>query len=272
MPERKPAAPLENPGRTALKEQYQDSSNFRQRVALYARFGTNRYGFYRWVFDQFDLARVSAILELGCGPGFLWRQNADRLPTNTTIVVSDFSRGMVREARASLGSKASAANFCQLDATLLPFKTASVDALMAMAMLYHVEDRPAAFREIRLVLREGGRLYASTMGRAHMRELHEIAGRVFGANRVTNAAERFGLETGYDQLKAAFANVEVRRYQSSMHVTESQPVIDYFLSAARMRQIPPALLEKLRVELDREIAAQNGIAVSNDFGLLIARP
>jgi SAM-dependent methyltransferase len=272
MPEGKPAVPLENPERTALKEQYQDSSNFRKRVALHARFGTNRYGFYRWVFDQFDLSSVSTILELGCGPGFLWRQNADRLPTNTTIVASDFSHGMVREARASLGSKAGAANFCQLDATLLPFKTGSLDAVMAMAMMYHVEDRPAAFREIRRVLREGGRLYASTMGRAHMRELREIAGCVFGANRVTNAAERFGLETGYDQLKAAFADVEVRRYQNSMHVTESQPVIDYFLSTARMRQIPPSLLDRLRVELDREIAAQNGIAVSNDFGVLIARP
>ena len=272
MPERKPAAPLENPGRTVLKEQYKDSSNFRQRVALHARFGTNRYSFYRWVFDQFELSRVSAILELGCGPGLLWRQNADRLPTNTTIVVSDFSHGMVREARASLGSEAGAANFCQLDATRLPFKTGSLDAVMAMAMLYHVEDRPAAFREIRRVLREGGRLYASTMGRAHMRELREIAGRVFGANRVTNAAERFGLETGYDQLKAAFANVEVRRYQNSMHVSESQPVIDYFLSTARMRQVPPSLLDRLRVELDREIAAQKGIAVSSDFGVLIARP
>ena len=273
MPEGKPAAaPLENPRRTALKEQYQDSSNFQKRVALHARFGTNRYSFYRWVFDQFDLSRGCAILELGCGPGFLWRQNADRLPTNTTIVLSDFSYGMVREARASLVGKAGAANFCQLDATVLPFKTGSLDAVMAMAMLYHLEDRPAAFREIRRVLREGGSLYASTMGRAHLRELREIAGRVFGASRVTNAAERFGLETGYDQLKAAFANVEVRRYQNSMHVTESQPVLDYFLSTARMRQVPPSLLDGLRVELDREIAANNGIAVSSDFGILIARP
>jgi hypothetical protein len=104
-----------------------------------------------------------------------------------------------------------------------------------------------------------------------MRELHEIAGRVFGTNRVTNAAERFGLETGYDQLKAAFAKVEVRRYQNSLRVTESQPVIDYFLAvASRMRQIPPSLLDRLRVELDREIAAHNGIAVSSDFGVLIA--
>ena len=271
MAEAKPVVPPASQSRDALKEQYKDSSNFRKRTALHGRFGTNRYSFYRWVFDQFDLARVTAMVELGCGPGSLWQQNADRLPANKTIVVSDFSHGMVREARTNLGSKAAAANFCQLDASALPFKADSFDAIVAMLMLYHVDDRPAAFKEIKRVLRDGGTLYASTMGRAHMRELREIAGRIFGPSRVTAASERFGLETGYDQLKTAFANVEVRRYQSSMHVTESQPVIDYFLSTARMRRIPPTLLEKLRTELDREITANNGIAVSSDLGVLIAR-
>jgi SAM-dependent methyltransferase len=138
-------------------------------------------------------------------------------------------------------------------------------------MLYHVEDRPAAFAEIRRVLRAGGTLYASTMGRAHLHELREIAGRIFGPNRVTSASERFGLETGYDQLKYAFGSVEVRRYRSSMQVTESQPVLDYFLSTARMRAVPAELLERLRSEVDREIAKHGGLAVSSDLGLLIAR-
>jgi len=48
-------------------------------------------------------------------------------------------------------------------------------------------------------------------------------------------------------------------------------VIDYFLSTARLRAVPAELLEKLRWELDREIAGQAGIAVSNDLGVLIAR-
>lgn len=271
MAEAKPVVLPASQTRDALKEQYKDSSNFRKRTALHGRFGTNRYSFYRWVFDQFDLTHVSAMVELGCGPGSLWQQNGDRLPVGKTIVVSDFSHGMVREARANLGSKAGAANFCQLDAAALPFKSRSFDAVVAMLMLYHIEDRPAAFREIKRVLRERGTVYASTMGRAHMRELREIAGRIFGPSRVTAASERFGLETGYDQLKTAFANVEVRCYQSSMHVTESQPVIEYFLSTARMRRVPQTMLERLRAELDREIANNNGIAVSSDLGVLIAR-
>jgi len=268
MPDAKPVA---SQMRDALKEQYRDSGNFRKRTALHARFGANRYSFYRWVFDQFDLTPVSAILELGCGPGSLWQQNTDRLPANTTIVVSDFSAGMVREARNHLGKRADAVSFCQLDAVALPFQGGSFDAVVAMLMLYHIEDRPAAFDEIRRALRGAGTLYAPTIGRAHIRELREIAGRIFGSSRVTSASERFGLETGYEQLKSAFRSVEVRRYHSSLHVTDSQPVLDYFLSTARLRQVPPALLEKLRGELDREIADHGGIAVSSDLGILIAR-
>jgi SAM-dependent methyltransferase len=255
----------------ALKEQYKDSSNFRKRTALHARFGTNRYSFYRWVFDQFDLANVRSILELGCGPGSLWQQNIDRLPRDSAIVVSDFSAGMVREARANIGASAGRLQFCQLDASALPFKPATLDAIVAMLMLYHVDDRPTALRGIRSALRTGGTLYASTMGYSHLRELREIASRVFGPERLARSSERFGLETGYDQLKAVFANVEVRRYESSMRVTEAQPVIDYFLSTSRMRQIPAARMEAVRQELEREITRQNGgIAVTTDLGLLIA--
>ncbi len=265
--EKTPSEPLL---RTALKEQYKDSSNFRKRTALHGRFGTNRYSFYRWVFDQFELVGVRGMLELGCGPGLLWQQNVDRLPASTMITVSDFSAGMVREARANIGPNAGRLQFCQLDAAALPFKSGSFDAVVAMLMLYHVDDRPAAFREIRRVLEGGGALYASTMGHAHLRELREIAARIFGPSRISSSAERFGLETGQDQLRAAFGDVEIRRYESSMRVTDAQPVIDYFLSTSRMRQVPAASMEKLRAELDREIAANGGIAVTTDLGVLIA--
>ena len=56
--------------------------------------------------------------------------------------------------------------------------------------------------------------------------MREIASGIFGPGRLASSSERFGLETGYDQLKAVFAKVEVRRYESSMRVTEAQPVIN----------------------------------------------
>ncbi len=259
--------------RAVLKEQYRDSSNFRKRTALHARFGTNRYSFYRWMFDQFDLSAVSAILELGCGPGLLWQQNADRLPAGASIVVSDFSWGMIREARANIAPRTgSRLRFCQLDAAVLPLKDASFDAAVAMLMLYHLDDRPAALREIRRVLRDTGALYASTMGHAHLRELREIVIAVTGRGGVSSSSDRFGLETGYDQLKAVFQSVEVRRYESAMRITEVQPVMDYFMSTSRLRALPAARIDALRTELERAISAPGGIAVTTDLGVLIARP
>jgi cyclopropane fatty-acyl-phospholipid synthase-like methyltransferase len=64
----------------ALQQQYRDSSNFRKRSTLVGKFSTNRYSWYRWVFDQLSIGAGSAVLELGCGPGSLWKRNLDRIP------------------------------------------------------------------------------------------------------------------------------------------------------------------------------------------------
>jgi len=52
----------------------------------------------QWVFDQFNLAAKSRILEVGCGPGLLWLQNVARIPEGWDITLSDFSPGMLDEA------------------------------------------------------------------------------------------------------------------------------------------------------------------------------
>src|SRR5713101_8399291 len=90
-------------GISALQQQYRDSSNFRKRSALVGKFSTNRYSWYRWVYDQFDLSPGAAVLELGCGPASLWKRNLDRIPSGSNIVLSDFSAGMLLDAGRNLG-------------------------------------------------------------------------------------------------------------------------------------------------------------------------
>src|SRR5271155_128117 len=162
----------------ALKAQYQDSSNFRQRTALHARFSTNRYGWYRWIFDQFELPDGPRILELGCGPGAMWTRNLERTAAAALIVVSDFSVGMLRDCAENLGARRDRVRFCQIDASFLPFRDQSCDAVVANMMLYHVPDRALAIRDIRRVLKPSGAHYATTTGRAYMREVQEAAWRI----------------------------------------------------------------------------------------------
>src|SRR5438034_9612344 len=90
--------------RYLLNDQYKNAQNLNARVMLHARFSTNKYGWHRWIFDHFTLPQGARVLELGTGPGYLWSSNRDRIPQHWNITVSDFSSGMLEEARRNLAS------------------------------------------------------------------------------------------------------------------------------------------------------------------------
>ena len=254
----------------ALKEQYRDSGNFVQRLTLHRRFGTNRYGWYRWVFEQLELGRDPKILELGCGPGALWKRTLEYTPASTFIVLSDFSAGMLGDCAHNLGTHAGRVRFCQLDARCLPFRDHSFDTIVANMMLSHVADRANAIRDIRRVLTEGGSLYATTIGYRYMREINEAAWRILDVPPRATSAERFGLESGYEQLRATFSQVEARRYDSSLRVTESGPLLEYFLSMRPLIDPEPGRWAALRGYFAELIARDGEIVIPMDIGMLIA--
>jgi hypothetical protein len=90
-----------------VQEQYRAGSNLGARVALQARFSTNPYGWQRWVFDRLELPPEASLLELGWGPGLLWRENL-RIPEGWNLTLTDRDdgpspreAGMSREAAPS---------------------------------------------------------------------------------------------------------------------------------------------------------------------------
>ena len=84
-----------------VRRQYHDDSNLNARSALHERFSTNPYGWHRWVFDHLTTLPVQmCILELGCGPGYLWDANRDRIPAGWDLTLTDFSAGMVDSGSA----------------------------------------------------------------------------------------------------------------------------------------------------------------------------
>ena len=84
-------------------DQYKDSSNLDARVAIHQRFSSNEYGWFKWVFDTLEKLPADAkILELGCGHGLVWKENADRIPSTWDITLSDLSSGMLDSAWRNL--------------------------------------------------------------------------------------------------------------------------------------------------------------------------
>jgi SAM-dependent methyltransferase len=253
-------------------EQYRDASNLNARVELHTRFSTNSYGWQRWVFDQLDLPPEVRVLELGGGPGYLWADNWDRTPASWHVTLSDLSPGMVEQARHNLAAISRGVTLAVIDAQAIPFPAATFDALVANHMLYHVPDQAQALREIRRVLKPGGRFYATTVGAAHLRELDELVQRVaplaeFGSTGLTDA---FTLENGSAQLANWFAHVAVRHYEDSLCITAAEPLIAYILSAPTWAQHVSDRLDRLAREIQGELVTRGSIHVTKDSGLFIA--
>jgi SAM-dependent methyltransferase len=254
----------------AIRSQYRETSNLDARLALHERYSTNRYGWHRWVFDQLSLPPGCTILELGCGPAYLWQENADRTPAGWTVTLSDASIGMVAAALQALDPRPGCFRYAVVDAQAIPFPGARFDAVIANHMLYHVPDRERALSEIRRVLRPGGRLYASTVGQGHMRELDEMLNAAQPGLRppATGVAASFLLENGGAQLAPWFASAHLVRYEDGLLVDDPEPLVAY---ARSMPGVPSHLgaLDRFSQLVAHEIAVNGAIRITKDSGLFI---
>jgi ubiquinone/menaquinone biosynthesis C-methylase UbiE len=155
-------------------QQYSSSNNLGVRIDLHERFSTNAYPWMRWVFDHLDFSDPCRILELGCGVGKLWLENADRISPTWDITVSDFSAAMLAAIRANLESVQGTFDFQQIEVEHILFGPGVFDAVIANHMLYYARDLDRAIAEICRVLKPGGKLYASTNGLNHLKQIDDL--------------------------------------------------------------------------------------------------
>jgi ubiquinone/menaquinone biosynthesis C-methylase UbiE len=255
-----------------LNDQYKDASNLGARQSLHDRFSTNKYGLHRWIFDLFHLAPNSRILELGCGPGTLWLHNLHRIPDGWDVTLSDFSPGMLQKALQNLGNSGHPFKFQVVDAQAIPFENENFDAVIANHMLYHVPDRAKALSEIRRILRPGGRFYASTIGRAHLRELYDLMEQ-FDSHLSPwgkRPSEVFLLENGQEQIAQWFSKVDRHRYQDALVITEAEPLVAYVLSGIASSMYVGDKRKEFASFVEQELAWRGVIHVTKDSGLFEA--
>ncbi|MEM7346516.1 MAG: class I SAM-dependent methyltransferase, partial [Chloroflexota bacterium] len=211
-------------------QQYKSGSNLNARIQLHQQFSTNKYDWPKWVFDHFLVAKSAHFLDLGCGTGYLWQQNIDRIADDWAITLSDFSAGMVQQAAASLGDKSNKFYFRMADAQHLPWADESFEVVIANHMLYHVPDRSRAFSEIKRVLKPEGKLYAATNGQHHIIELTQLIQEIDPDAREEDHVDEFGLENGREQLSHYFPEINLYVYKDSLQVTEVEPLLAYIQS------------------------------------------
>ncbi|MCJ7718148.1 MAG: class I SAM-dependent methyltransferase, partial [Anaerolineales bacterium] len=117
--------------------QYRNSSNLSARALLHKKYSTNPETWTSWVFNHLALPGSCRILEVGCGPGYLWQENQQRISPGWEIVLSDLSPGMLEEAKNILGENFGV-YYSAIDTQQIPFADNSFEAVIANHMLYHV--------------------------------------------------------------------------------------------------------------------------------------
>lgn len=258
-------------------EQYENASNLRARIRIHELYSTNKTGWMEWFFKQLDIPDTSSILELGCGDASLWSKNFDNIPNGWNITLTDFSLGMLKDAKKNLDDKAKRFNFKIVDAHSIPSEAESFDVVIANHMLYHLSDIDTALSEIYRVLKPGGYFFASTVGKNHMAEMRSIASE-FDSDALTSTGwksltQKFQLENGMEQLNKYFNDVKLKRYDDNLIVTKPEPIIDYIFSMPgnTKEMLDDENLNRLIKFINGKIKKEGNVFITKDTGYFLGR-
>lgn len=216
----------------SFKNQYKSATNIAARINLHSLYAQNRQGWFPWIYENLCMEDGMKILELGCGDGTLWTENKKKLPDHVAVTLSDISEGMLRDARRAIGTGDGRFSFRSFDCHRIPYGEEQFDLVIANHVLFYCQDVQAVCREVKRVLKPGGRFVCSTYGREHMKEVSQLV-QEFDEKIVLSADklyEKFGKENGEELLEISFAEVEWQQYQDCLVVTEPEPLISYVLS------------------------------------------
>ena len=214
----------------SLKTQYLNSTNVSARIRLHSEYSSNQEGWFPWLYRMSDIQDGMNILEIGCGNGALWMENMECIPSHVHITLSDISEGMLRDARNSINDERF--SFSCFNAEKIPFEDESFDVVYANHMLFYCESIDQVIKECRRVLKKGGKLICSTYSRLHMKEITELV-QEFNQEIMLSSDvlyERFGLDNGNDILNRYFESVQCIRYEDSIEINTSEPLINYIVS------------------------------------------
>src|SRR5215213_8628831 len=115
------------------------------------------------VLERLELRGDETVVDAGAGSGRVTEELIKRLPSGCMIAV-DGSEAMVEKAKERLGDRA---DYLVSDLVELELRE-PVDLVFSTATLHWIQDHDALFRQLRKVLKPGGRLVAQCGGQGNV--------------------------------------------------------------------------------------------------------
>jgi trans-aconitate 2-methyltransferase len=203
-------------------------------------------------------------VDAGCGSGRVTAELADRLPGGRVIAV-DGSEAMVEKAKERLGERA---DYLLSDLVELELEEA-VDLVFSTATFHWVQDHDRLFRQLRAVLRPGGRLVAQCGGQGnvavHTQAIAAVAARPEYARHLSEAKALWNFaspqETEARLRDAGFA--EVRCWLEDKPVQPERPLD--FLTTVTLGPILDQLPEEERLPFAEAVLERHEAPLTLDY-------
>jgi SAM-dependent methyltransferase len=263
--------------RAFVQEQYGDAEKLRIRIETHERYSQ---GDTERILDVgVDALRLSPgvrVLDVGCGAGS-W--HARIAGTGAAIVGIDLMPGMLHEARLADAASHPTPVLARADAQALPFGAATVDRVLSAGVLYHLPDCGQALREMRRVLRSGGRAVISTNGAYAMRriyELHADAARELGYEPLPITPGHFTMDD-LPLVQQAFPVVERHILEGALVFEAAEPALRFYatnrIDAIRDRPADGShrarLLAPMRERIEAIIEQEGAFIVPKSVGFFV---
>jgi SAM-dependent methyltransferase len=257
-------------------ERFQKVDNYRSGDGLAVR-----QGLYDYKTPDYDLPGVvianiagqpGRVLDVGCGNGRYTARLREAFPGAEVIGV-DLAPGILETVPDPT---------VVADVADLPFADGSADVVLAMHMLYHVPDIPAALDELERVLAPGGVLFVSTLAADDKREYAPIwreAARTALGTEVRKALsvviDRFSLERAETMLSERFGSVVLHDLPGVITVPEPGPLMAAFRSERDFTALASADFDRLMGAIERRLeehfAAHDMLRITSHSGILECR-
>ena len=240
----------------------------RLRQAVYDRYSVPQIDYHAWVLDRLDWRGDERVLDVGCGPGGYYSILRQRFP-ELGYVGLDLDPTMLSSCPAE-------ARLTQGDVLRLPFESGVFDVVMANHVLFLVEERAEAIRELRRVMKPDGVLLTATNSIHTMPEFQALMRRALvllgasGKGQVQPPLfphHSYSLENGTRQLAQEFFAVVRYDLPTSLVFPTIDPIMTFLDSTREIRE--PYLPEDITWDDLMMVMREQMSALLTHFGELV---
>ncbi len=203
------------------------------------------------------------MLDVGCGAGSYHLGLCAR--GVRAVLGVDASKAMGEASQQQANESHLPVLVIEADAESLPLPDAAYDGAMANHVLFHVADQRAALRELRRVLKPGGRVILATAGsgdRSYLRGIHARAAERLGYTPAGSVIDRFNLDH-IDLVREVFPNVVRFVREDAFVFPTTEAALRYYASGGidALQDCPsdgrhrPRLLAAVGEQIERIIAS-----------------